>query len=196
MYRFCKTHVLLIPIIESISQISSQSTAKNKSVWKSSIYSCIQRKSGLDLVLLCYMLNQLSVLPDSTSAPRGRKARQPENADPIDKLNLLGYNIPAVYTTGILGGINGTYRDSNEDPRSWEKEFLEKGFKDASLNKIVAEAGFTKGAFYGYYPDKAALLKILWARQQRDCWSSSKPHSPPISILSPRKDEGQPEAVH
>ena len=29
-----------------------------------------------------------------------------------------------------------------------KKEFLEKGFKDASLNKIVAEAGFTKGAFY------------------------------------------------
>ncbi len=28
-----------------------------------------------------------------------------------------------------------------------KKEFLEKGFKDASLNKIVAEAGFTKGAF-------------------------------------------------
>ena len=25
-----------------------------------------------------------------------------------------------------------------------KKEFLEKGFKDASLNKIVAEAGFTK----------------------------------------------------
>ena len=27
-----------------------------------------------------------------------------------------------------------------------KKEFLEKGFKDASLNQIVAEAGFTKGA--------------------------------------------------
>ena len=79
----------------------------------------------------------------------------------IDKLNLPGYNIPVVYTTGISGGINGTYRDSNEDPRSWEKEFLEKGFKDASLNKIVAEAGFTKGAFYGYYPDKAALFEDL-----------------------------------
>ena len=39
-----------------------------------------------------------------------------------------------------------------------KKEFLEKGFKDASLNKIVAEAGFTKGAFYGYYPDKTALF--------------------------------------
>ena len=36
-----------------------------------------------------------------------------------------------------------------------KKEFLDKGFKDASLRKIVAEAGFTKGAFYGYYPDKA-----------------------------------------
>ena len=42
-----------------------------------------------------------------------------------------------------------------------KKEFLEKGFKDASLNKIVAEAGFTKGAFYGYYPDKAALFDGL-----------------------------------
>lgn len=79
----------------------------------------------------------------------------------IDKLNLLGCNIPAVYTTSISGGINGTYRDSKEDPRSREKEFLEKGFKDASLNQIVAEAGFTKGAFYGYYPDKAALFEDL-----------------------------------
>ena len=42
-----------------------------------------------------------------------------------------------------------------------KKEFLEKGFKNASLNKIVAEAGFTKGAFYGYYPDKAALFEDL-----------------------------------
>ena len=28
-------------------------------------------------------------------------------------------------------------------------------------NKIVAEAGFTKGAFYGYYPDKTALFEDL-----------------------------------
>ncbi|EPD77981.1 MULTISPECIES: TetR/AcrR family transcriptional regulator [Atopobiaceae] len=42
-----------------------------------------------------------------------------------------------------------------------KKEFLRKGFKDASLNHIVAEAGFTKGAFYGYYPDKAALFEDL-----------------------------------
>ena len=41
------------------------------------------------------------------------------------------------------------------------KEFLEKGFKAASLNRIVAEAGFTKGAFYGYYKNKAALFEDL-----------------------------------
>ncbi len=42
-----------------------------------------------------------------------------------------------------------------------KREFLKKGFKDASLRKIVEEAGFTKGAFYGYYPDKAALFEAL-----------------------------------
>ena len=42
-----------------------------------------------------------------------------------------------------------------------KKEFLKYGFKDASLQKIVSEAGFTKGAFYGYYPDKASLFEAL-----------------------------------
>lgn len=42
-----------------------------------------------------------------------------------------------------------------------KKEFLAKGFKDASLRGIVKEAGFTQGAFYGYYPDKAALFDAL-----------------------------------
>ena len=74
-------------------------------------------------MLFCYMLNQPRVLLDSTSAHRvekhsNRKMQhdKPENADPVDKPNLLGYNIPAVYTTGISGGANGTYRDSNKDP--------------------------------------------------------------------------------
>ncbi len=39
-----------------------------------------------------------------------------------------------------------------------KKEFLDKGFKDASLRGIVKEAGFTQGAFYGYYKDKEALF--------------------------------------
>ena len=42
-----------------------------------------------------------------------------------------------------------------------KREFLEKGFKDASLRAIVKEAGFTKGAFYGYYSSKEALFDAL-----------------------------------
>ncbi len=40
-------------------------------------------------------------------------------------------------------------------------EFLKNGYKDASLRQIVAKAGFTKGAFYGYYKDKASLFYDL-----------------------------------
>lgn len=39
-----------------------------------------------------------------------------------------------------------------------KREFLKKGFKDASLRGIVKEAGFTQGAFYGYYKDKESLF--------------------------------------
>jgi AcrR family transcriptional regulator len=42
-----------------------------------------------------------------------------------------------------------------------KKEFLLHGFKNASLRGIVKEAGFTQGAFYGYYPDKASLFDAL-----------------------------------
>lgn len=42
-----------------------------------------------------------------------------------------------------------------------KKEFLAKGFRGASLRGIVKEAGFTQGAFYGYYPDKTALFEAL-----------------------------------
>ena len=48
-----------------------------------------------------------------------------------------------------------------------KREFLKKGFKDASLNQIVAEAGFTKGAFYGYYPDKTALFEDPCGRDRK-----------------------------
>lgn len=44
-----------------------------------------------------------------------------------------------------------------------KQEFLQKGFKDASLRGIVKQAGFTQGAFYGYYPDKAALFEAIVA---------------------------------
>ncbi|MCR4743140.1 MAG: TetR/AcrR family transcriptional regulator [Treponema sp.] len=41
------------------------------------------------------------------------------------------------------------------------KEFLAKGFKDASLRAIVKEAGVTTGAFYGYFKSKEELFDAL-----------------------------------
>lgn len=41
------------------------------------------------------------------------------------------------------------------------QEFLEKGFKSASLRNIVKTAGVTTGAFYGYYSSKEDLLEAL-----------------------------------
>ena len=71
--------------------------------------------------------------------------------------------MPVVYTVGILVRrylmkISATQQKILEVGK---REFLAKGFKDASLRKIVADAGFTKGAFYGYYPDKTALFEAL-----------------------------------
>ena len=40
-------------------------------------------------------------------------------------------------------------------------EFLQKGFKSASLRNIVKTAGVTTGAFYGYYDSKEALFEAL-----------------------------------
>lgn len=42
-----------------------------------------------------------------------------------------------------------------------KSEFLEKGFKSASLRSIAQKAGVTTGAIYGYYPDKEALFGAL-----------------------------------
>ena len=40
-------------------------------------------------------------------------------------------------------------------------EFLEKGYKSASLRNIVKTAGVTTGAFYGYYKSKEELFDAL-----------------------------------
>lgn len=41
------------------------------------------------------------------------------------------------------------------------QEFLEKGFKSASLRNIVKTAGVTTGAFYGYFKTKEELFEAL-----------------------------------
>jgi hypothetical protein len=51
-------------------------------------------------------------------------------AEPIDKPNLRGYNIPVICTAGISGGVgNGTNGNPKEDPRSWEKRISGKGLQ-------------------------------------------------------------------
>ena len=46
-----------------------------------------------------------------------------------------------------------------------KNEFLEKGFKSASLRSIVKTAGVTTGAFYGYYKSKEELFDALVGKQ-------------------------------
>lgn len=46
-----------------------------------------------------------------------------------------------------------------------KKEFMEKGFKSASLRNIVKKAGVTTGAFYGYYDSKEELFEALVGEQ-------------------------------
>lgn len=46
-----------------------------------------------------------------------------------------------------------------------QSEFLEKGFKSASLRNIVKTAGVTTGAFYGYFKSKEELFESLVEQQ-------------------------------
>lgn len=41
------------------------------------------------------------------------------------------------------------------------QEFLDKGFREASLRQIVKNAGVTTGAFYGYFSSKEALFASI-----------------------------------
>ena len=45
--------------------------------------------------------------------------------------------------------------------------FLARGYDNASLNDVIAEAGISKGAFYHYFPSKEALLEALAERFAR-----------------------------
>ena len=52
--------------------------------------------------------------------------------------------------------INGNGTTLENIHRAAKAEFLEKGYKDASLRNIVKSVGMTTGAFYGYYKLPAA----------------------------------------
>ncbi|WLA47930.1 TetR/AcrR family transcriptional regulator [Bradyrhizobium elkanii] len=45
-----------------------------------------------------------------------------------------------------------------------QRVFLSRGYDNASLNDVIAEAGLSKGAFYHYYSSKEQLLEALAGR--------------------------------
>lgn len=45
-----------------------------------------------------------------------------------------------------------------------QRVFLSRGYENASLNEVIAEAGLSKGAFYHYYSSKEQLLEALSGR--------------------------------
>jgi AcrR family transcriptional regulator len=48
---------------------------------------------------------------------------------------------------------------------SAERLFSTKGFNGTSMNDIVRESGFSKGAIYGHFESKERLFLSLWERQ-------------------------------
>lgn len=57
------------------------------------------------------------------------------------------------------------------------QEFLEKGFKSASLRNIVKTAGVTTGALYGYYDSKEDLFEALVGKHYNfllDCFRKAQ----------------------
>ena len=60
--------------------------------------------------------------------------------------------------------IDGNLTTLERIHQAAKAEFLEKGYKDASLRNIVRSAGMTTGAFYGYYKSKEQLFEALAGR--------------------------------
>ena len=68
-----------------------------------------------------------------------------------------------IYNIVIRGAntIDGNLTTLERIHQAAKAEFLEKGYKDASLRNIVKSVGMTTGAFYGYYKSKAELFEAL-----------------------------------
>ncbi len=82
----------------------------------------------------------------------------------VDNMADLMYYITVIYNNVIRGGevLNqGAQTTLDLILSAAMEEFLEKGFKSASLRNIVKKAGVTTGAFYGYYNSKETLFEAL-----------------------------------
>lgn len=51
-----------------------------------------------------------------------------------------------------------------------KKEFMEKGYNDASVRSIAKQAGLTTGAIFRYFPDKESLFAALVSQLRIICW--------------------------
>ena len=67
------------------------------------------------------------------------------------------------------------------------QEFLEKGFRTASLRNIVKMAGVTTGAFYGYYSSKEELFESLVGEQYHTFLNEYKKTIREFREMSPQK---------
>ena len=66
-------------------------------------------------------------------------------------------------------------------------EFLQKGFRSASLRNIVKEAGVTTGAFYGYYKSKEELFDALVSEQYQTFMGMFQQAQNEFAALPPEK---------
>lgn len=61
-------------------------------------------------------------------------------------------------------------------------EFAAHGYEDASINRILLAAGFSKGSFYYYFDDKADLAMAVlerWAKRYEHAWDDfGEPRTP------------------
>ncbi len=76
---------------------------------------------------------------------------------------LLTEKLVAANITVLYGRFMGSKETNTlkKIQRAAISEFLDKGFKDASLRQIVKSAGVTTGAFYGYFSSKEALFASI-----------------------------------
>ena len=80
----------------------------------------------------------------------------------LDKTHCTVYNITVLYNSVMeVCKINGNGTTLENIHRAAKEEFLEKGYKDASLRNIVKSVGMTTGAFYGCYKSKEELFEAI-----------------------------------
>ena len=72
-----------------------------------------------------------------------------------------------------------------------KQEFLQKGFRAASLRNIVRDAGVTTGAFYGYFKSKQELFQALVERPARTFLERFERAQADFAGLSPEQQSGR-----